>query len=828
MSVRVHFRRDREGLREGESLPGQLALLNALNFYDPPTLVQRVLIQGTGARTIWEAGRPTKSAILERLSDLTDINALDLYRASAHRFAPLFTLSGQSPTTMDVMGVTVPLVPRNQGWPYILPDHIAQYCPQCMRKAPYHRVLWLPVATAVCATCRCVLHDRCHHCGRAVSIRHVTTGQCKWCGSNLGEAPVVSIEGDVEGFMAQATIQAWLMGSTTPTSSLHLPNQSPRILFRLLEGLCRAIITHPPTWPHRYQSLTADINQGALPPISGRLCPAQRYINYTTAFKGLMNWPLGFYSFLDNHRSHTVTDGDARFSKEFGSLYTNWIGRLWEHPDYAFVQDAFDRYLADKFGTTENLYRLGRYKQRPFLAQQCPYVGMQAVADELGVGIDLVSSLVKVAVVAAVRGPSIDGSDQYLFARGAGREFLSAIAANVTVDCARSHTWITLQVASTMLAVVDLDAANLLHVVMEGKAHGYCEKITLTSVRDLWFCKEEIGLLRTTICEENNWIGSRDVIRILRTSAKTLHRWMKTGLLNPCARAAGAIYFAHSDVMEFRETYIMLDEAAVILGVKPNSVSSFVQRRGVADAWVSGPAINGSYVLLFHRAELLRWRTEHVTTDEAADLIGICQGTLYQWIRQGRIVPLLHLGRGRFWFARSQLVGLRPYASDAPNKHMPGPAVFVRSLTDEERQTIETGLVSTLTFVRHRCVILLASAEHQRVGQIASVVGCSTPKVYNTIHAFNTQGLSSLTPPKTGPRMSSARAFSDDAARTLCALLRRSPKEFGHATDIWTYEIAAEVSFTQGLTRRITSDMAVRSALKRIGVSWAEAKSWLE
>ncbi len=76
--------------------------------------------------------------------------------------------------------------------------------------------------------------------------------------------------------------------------------------------------------------------------------------------------------------------------------------------------------------------------------------------------------------------------------------------------------------------------------------------------------------------------------------------------------------------------------------------------------------------------------------------------------------------------------------------------------------------------------------------------------------------------------MSSARAFSDEAARTLCALLRRSPREFGQATDTWTLAIAVEVSFTQGLTRRITSDMAVRSALKRIGVSWAEAKSWVE
>ena len=38
------------------------------------------------------------------------------------------------------------------------------------------------------------------------------------------------------------------------------------------------------------------------------------------------------------------------------------------------------------------------------------------------------------------------------------------------------------------------------------------------------------------------------------------------------------------------------------------------------------------------------------------------------------------------------------------------------------------------------------------------------------------------------------------AAERLRALLHQSPRNFGHATSLWSLELAAEVSFAQGLT----------------------------
>jgi hypothetical protein len=44
---------------------------------------------------------------------------------------------------------------------------------------------------------------------------------------------------------------------------------------------------------------------------------------------------------------------------------------------------------------------------------------------------------------------------------------------------------------------------------------------------------------------------------------------------------------------------------------------------------------------------------------------------------------------------------------------------------------------------------------------------------------------------------------------------------------VWTLELAAEVSFAQGLTRRRVSDETIRAAMAQLGVRWKRAKHWI-
>ena len=139
---------------------------------------------------------------------------------------------------------------------------------------------------------------------------------------------------------------------------------------------------------------------------------------------------------------------------------------------------------------------------------------------------------------------------------------------------------------------------------------------------------------------------------------------------------------------------------------------------------------------------------------------------------------------------------------------------------------MQTGLRSRDAFVLRRCQILLASAGGKRASQIGAELGCDTDTALNAINAFNRRGLDALTPGSTVPHRI-AVAFDSAAAERLRALLHESPRSFGKTTSLWTLELAAEVSFEQGLTPERVSREAVRTALQRLGVRWKRAKHWI-
>jgi transposase len=152
--------------------------------------------------------------------------------------------------------------------------------------------------------------------------------------------------------------------------------------------------------------------------------------------------------------------------------------------------------------------------------------------------------------------------------------------------------------------------------------------------------------------------------------------------------------------------------------------------------------------------------------------------------------------------------------------------IFVRPPTDAERETLEAGLRSSDTFVLRRCQLLLASARGERVPRIAALLGCSEQGVRDAIHAFNHRGRAALVKGSTRPK-TVRPAFDAACAEGLRILLHQSPRNFGKPTSVWTLELAAEVSFEQGLTRERVSDETIRATLKRLGVHWKRAKRWI-
>ena len=110
--------------------------------------------------------------------------------------------------------------------------------------------------------------------------------------------------------------------------------------------------------------------------------------------------------------------------------------------------------------------------------------------------------------------------------------------------------------------------------------------------------------------------------------------------------------------------------------------------------------------------------------------------------------------------------------------------------------------------------------------EIARALSCNRQTVRNAIHAFNAHGVAALTPGSSRPHTIQA-AFTGPRAEALRELLHRSPRDFGHPTGVWTLELAADVSFAEGLTPTRVSDETIRATLARLGVRWRRAKEWI-
>ena len=152
--------------------------------------------------------------------------------------------------------------------------------------------------------------------------------------------------------------------------------------------------------------------------------------------------------------------------------------------------------------------------------------------------------------------------------------------------------------------------------------------------------------------------------------------------------------------------------------------------------------------------------------------------------------------------------------------------LFVRPPSEEEQQVLAAGLRSADAFRLRRCQIVLASARGERVPVIARALGCSEQTVRNAIHAFDGEGVMGLREGSSRPHTIHA-AFAAEGAERLRALLHRSPREFGHATSVWTLELAAETAFAEGITATRVSDETIRATLARLGIRWRRAKHWI-
>jgi transposase len=152
--------------------------------------------------------------------------------------------------------------------------------------------------------------------------------------------------------------------------------------------------------------------------------------------------------------------------------------------------------------------------------------------------------------------------------------------------------------------------------------------------------------------------------------------------------------------------------------------------------------------------------------------------------------------------------------------------LFVRELSDRERHALQAGLRWSDGVRVRRCHILLACACGDTAPLIAQAVGCSPQAGRNVLRAFATRGLAGVAMQSRRPH-TAAKLFDAERSQRLKALLHQSPRQYGKAHSTWTLALAAEVCAEHGITAERVSLETIRDALKRLGVGWRRATTWI-
>ncbi len=689
-----------------ESLTSYVERLAQANHYDPPQLLSSWL-RASNSTKLLEPNQPAQRLLFyEQLMRLTGRPVSQLLALTPHRFVPVLLPPDVSPDECNIDGQRFRLLPRGH-FKLLRPDTSAGFCPACLREGSYHRLPWQFIPIATCLIHQCALVDRCSQCDNPLPVRAVSVSCCSVCHCDLRDCDSLPLASDDLLLQTQRCLYAWLEGGEAP-ASLNLPPVSGQVLFRVLDGLRRAVqVARADEWTFAPDSAVMQSIPGNN--THYRLSPSQSGSLYAAALHGLKDWPEGFFAFLDAYRQR----GQGSSLKSLGTLYSLWLQNYWQHPAFEFVQEAFDQYLISHFPPTRSLLSSARSQQRPGLIEQLPYVDVRGAARMMGTSPPKIHRLIRDGLldvypesdpvqpsvllyrsqVEAFQEPQATAlplcdAAAYLGLRTAllndmlkrgmllptGRQYqqgewvpgltyqdiddwYACLKAHVTVQPLSTESGVRLNRAAILNGKVGLKLVDLLERVLAGELAAYHPSADLRPLKDLWFDEAAILSLTQQVKDENGWVSFLETAAWLNVGRCVLHHWIDSGLLVPVASFARAQYFLRADVLDFQERCVFGPEAMAILNIPRTALSQWA-RRGYLDP-LSGPGINNHGRYVFDRFMLEAWHHAYVSTPETKQLLQATDVMLRRWREAGKLTRLVSEPRIAGFYRRDEVLNLQ-------------------------------------------------------------------------------------------------------------------------------------------------------------------------
>lgn len=448
-----------------------------------------------------------------------------------------------------------------------------------------------------------------------------------------------------------------------------MPQQPPAVLYHLVKELQRVLLRIGPDWFYWHTVDSCFPSLSGLPVQQTHLQtlhPEMAYLLSTTAVKALVNWPQGFYAFLAAYTQRNGRAVTRRLPQDFGPLVRWCLEGNCSSPLFQFVQEAFDDYLLESYPLTWTIFFSRRYQTSRHLVARLPCMPSHEAAQHLQVPPPTLGRLVSTGFLAAYVGKLAQPSPyhpDYLCRQevlALQQRWQAGIPQKDVLRLLGISEPILLDLVDTgMLTTIGCDDMNASWTFRQESVMKLLERLTYGAVScrtsepyirclsdmahlfprfgyraatvmqlakeerirfgwhppssphggALWVSTEDLDFCLEQLPGDRSFISCLQFAHQMRVPPAILMGWVNKGLI-PVTREQGLGWqFSRTDVTRFTARYVLLEEAATLLGM-----SLYKVQRAMKDGYlcpISGPRIDGCIRLLFQRADIEQWKLSH-------------------------------------------------------------------------------------------------------------------------------------------------------------------------------------------------------------------------
>jgi len=117
-------------------------------------------------------------------------------------------------------------------------------------------------------------------------------------------------------------------------------------------------------------------------------------------------------------------------------------------------------------------------------------------------------------------------------------------------------------------------------------------------------------------------------------------------------------YFDTVKIYELYSKYITREEASRILAISVPTLQNWIRANRMSETLIGDPDVEEEDAHIFDKEQLIQWRNDRFTSNEAVQALGVTKATLYRWSKK-EAKTFRHYSRQSYWFLKQDVLKLK-------------------------------------------------------------------------------------------------------------------------------------------------------------------------